>query len=168
MGPRADSYADVARPIAFPDCPLDGIFLEEVIEHLSFPDAERLVHEYGRCLRVGRVVRVSTPDISWFQARLSSDSSALGACADGKVARLLGRRGTPTLMAIAAINWIDLRNDHKFLYTWDVLSRLPIDNGYERIRRSSYRARESRLKRYDSHADRYGHPPEMSLYVEFV
>jgi SAM-dependent methyltransferase len=68
IDPRSDVYVDLTKPLPFPSGSLDGIFLEEVIEHIPASNAASLAMECFRCLKPGKPIRISTPDLLWFFA----------------------------------------------------------------------------------------------------
>ena len=141
VDPRADVYMDLQAKLPLPDSSIDDVFLDEVLEHLSEPEGERLLHNCVRVLKQGGRLRLSTPDLEYF-ARLCQQTS------DGP----------------ASINNIFYVPGHKRLYTPGEIQALLAATGFVRIRRSWYRDAGSELARFDSHAARFGHLPEISQY----
>jgi predicted SAM-dependent methyltransferase len=61
--PGVDKVLDVTQKMPFDN--VDFIFAEHFIEHLSFPDALKLMRECRRALRDDGVLRLSTPNLDW-------------------------------------------------------------------------------------------------------
>ena len=60
IDPRADSYVDLRQALPFADKSIDGIFCEEVIEHLSELDGAAMLCECLRIMKPGAVIRITT------------------------------------------------------------------------------------------------------------
>jgi predicted SAM-dependent methyltransferase len=58
-----DINYDLANGIPFPDNSVDFIFNEHFLEHLTPPQAEKLLRECIRVMRPGAVMRISVPDL---------------------------------------------------------------------------------------------------------
>jgi predicted SAM-dependent methyltransferase len=140
---RADAYVNIMRPLPFPNASLDGIFCEEVIEHIPLDAGRALLRECKRILKPGATLRLATPDLCWFANRL------------------LANPAQP-----AEINEIFYSHDHRHLFTPDELERECVTIGFKDPRRSHYRDDASVYGWLDSHAERFRHPPEMSQYLE--
>lgn len=165
VSPRADVYMDVSRPLPLPDRSVDVVLCEEVIEHIPFSDASALARELARVLKPGGCVRVTTPDLEFFHRVLNGSEPLTGMLpADGE--RFLGTEAPDALLRMGFVNSCFYLHGHRCLYTAAGLTELFRLAGFEHIRRSHYQDGESLLGRYDSHADRFDHPPELSLYVE--
>lgn len=133
---RADVYVDLARPLPFPDNSVDSIFCEEAIEHISKSAGEGMLRECFRILKTGGIIRVSTPDLDYFAARLNGDE----------------------------LNAIFYEHSHVYLYTRHELLEAFKRARFENVR--SYAYGEGTLGYLDSHAVRFQRPPEISQYVE--
>jgi predicted SAM-dependent methyltransferase len=142
--PRADAYVDITAPLPFPDSSIDGIFCEEAIEHVDKGSAFSLLAECFRTLKPGGVIRVTTPDLDYFIRRALEDKPG----------------------ADSEINDAFLSHGHRHLYTRNALGNAISEAGFTGIRFSSYRDRGSSLGYLDSHADRFMHSPDISMYVE--
>jgi SAM-dependent methyltransferase len=163
-------FVDCRKMLPLADNTVDSIMLEEVIEHLDYPEGLQLLRECNRILRDRGTLRISTPDLSWF-ARLATTASHTDAEDPNWVVflntegcRLLGGGAAPAgLIRIAALNSIFLLHGHRFVYTAESLEELLRCAGFH-YRRSSYQDGGSSLGRMDTHAERFRHPPEISLY----
>ena len=76
-GDKIDVVWDLRRGLPFPAGSCAVVFGEHVIEHISRPDAERLLRECHRVLQPGGVVRLSTPDAGKFLRAYVSDKQFL-------------------------------------------------------------------------------------------
>ena len=162
---RADVYVDITRPLPFHDDSLDGVFCEEVIEHVPFPAAARMLREVHRALRPDAALRISTPDLAHF-CRLAAGAEPMDGYQRAEARLVLGADAGEALMRAAALNAIVYRHEHRFVYTEAALREALLAAGFSQVRRSRYRDPEGALGAHDSHAERYGHAPEMSLYLE--
>ncbi|MCB1207432.1 MAG: methyltransferase domain-containing protein [Verrucomicrobiae bacterium] len=144
--PRADVWADVTRPLPFNDSSVDIVYLEEVIEHVSQQDAERMLSEIHRILKSGGSVRITTPSLDYF------------------VSIKLDRSG-----ADMKINNIFYLHGHRRIYSESSLKRLLEEAGFRMIRQSYYRDPNSPIGDYDSHHERFPeYPAESSQYWDAV
>lgn len=169
--PRADVFVDCCKVLPFANCSVDQVMLEEVIEHVDYPQGLHLLRECHRILRSDGLLRVSTPDFSWF-AKLQSMSSLEAEEQENRDfvlregCRFLRSQDAPNeLLRAATLNQIFLSHGHRFIYTSQSLEELFRMAGFQ-FRRSTYRDINSKLASLDSHADRFGHPPEISLYYD--
>jgi predicted SAM-dependent methyltransferase len=140
--PRADVYMDVTEPLPLEDEKIEAIVLEEVIEHIPADKGRQLVRECYRVLKPSGHLRITTPDLEY----LASD------VLDREQGHL--------------INWVFYNHGHEHIYTEDEVITLCKTAGFESVRASNYRDEETQLGSWDTHAYRFTHPPELSLYVE--
>lgn len=145
------------------------MFCEEAIEHLSFAQAGGMVDECRRVLKPGGILRISTPDLRYYAGLLTRETSCCDTFSAAQ-AELHYRCEFPPSSAatrqVAAINAVFLGHGHKFLYDFECLKEALIEHGFMTVKLSRYKDEASQLGRWDSHADRFRHPPEISLYVE--
>lgn len=168
VDPRADIFLDARRRFPFEDCSLDAIFCEEVIEHFTPAEAQHVLRECYRCLKPGGRIRLSTPDLCWFARRVVSFEEAwFPESSESPSYRSFISDGTPAIVrTTAAVNSIFYEHGHRFIHTYESVAWLLGLCGFKDIQRSEYQSPKSLLGMYDSHAARFRHPPEMSLYVE--
>lgn len=143
IDPRADVYVDITRPLPFDDNIFDRIFAEETIEHINFISAQFLLSECFRIMRKNGVIRITTPSLEYF-------------CSKSLEEDIYGND----------INWIFYNHGHRHIYTCSALNRHLKNAGFTNISFSTYKDPDSELGEFDSHADRFSHPPEYSHYVE--
>jgi len=165
--PRADVYLDACRRFPFPSESLDGIFAEEVIEHVSHGDALGVLSECWRVLKPGGALRLSTPDLGFLLGLVQS--GVYPECrffAD--VLRHYGETQSPepALAVVRVVNNLFYEHGHRFLYSAAALKAMLENAGFFECRLSSYRDPNSPLGLLDSHADRFAHPPELSIYMD--
>ena len=61
--PPADKYFDIVQPMPFEDNSVDFIYSEHFLEHISVKEAKEFLLECVRILKVGGILRLSTPDL---------------------------------------------------------------------------------------------------------
>lgn len=145
IDPRADAYVDITKPLPFPDAAFSSIFCEEVIEHIDRERGLAMLRECYRILQPGGVLRITTPDLGYFASRVSSDD-----------------------MKGEEINRIFYCHGHRHIYSRKALFNVMVSAGFEAIYFSSYKDIGSCLGKYDSHADRFEHLPDISQYCEAI
>lgn len=143
ISPRADSYVDLTRKLPFADNTFDFIYSEEVIEHFDQETSLHVLKEAYRTLAPGGVARFTTPRLEYFIDRFHSKDS----------------HGVD-------INGIFYGHHHRHIYSIPNLKEALSSAGFVDIRFTDYRDASSPLGKFDTHADRYGHPPDMSIYVD--
>ena len=62
---NADLVHDIRRGLPFESNSVDLIYNEHFIEHLSFQDGKRFLSECFRCLKIGGILRIATPDLDY-------------------------------------------------------------------------------------------------------
>lgn len=167
MDPRADVYVDITRALPFADGSVSAVFLEEVIEHVAPTKARALAAELGRVLAPNGVVRVTTPDMQ-FLTDIPAGRGEVAGMIEADARRFLGGDGSEALLRAGFVNSSFYFHGHRCLYTHAALVDLFTSAGPFAPRESHYRDAHGALGRFDSHAERFGHPPELSLYIEFT
>src|SRR6266404_958935 len=76
-GPEVQVVWNLADGLPFPDSSCSAVFSEHLIEHVTKEDAARLLRECYRVLKVGGVLRVSTPDAELFLRSYAGDQEFL-------------------------------------------------------------------------------------------
>jgi predicted SAM-dependent methyltransferase len=145
ISPRADAYVDIYKKLPFADDSIEAIFCEEVIEHVELNVGDQLLQECWRILKPGGFIRLSTPDLEWFAQRVVSNEHPI-ACEE--------------------INEIFYNHGHRYLYDRKSLKSSCQKVGFVNLYQSVYQDPKSQLGHFDSHAERFNHPPEMSQYLE--
>jgi SAM-dependent methyltransferase len=56
-------YMDATKRFPFPDASFDAIACEHLIEHVSYAEGQVMLRECRRILKLGGVLRLSTPDL---------------------------------------------------------------------------------------------------------
>lgn len=70
-----DYAADLRFPLKIADNAIDGIFCEHTLEHLTYNQADNLLQECHRILKMGAYIRVVLPDVSLFIKNYSENNS---------------------------------------------------------------------------------------------
>ncbi|HYD55059.1 MAG TPA: methyltransferase domain-containing protein [Gemmatimonadaceae bacterium] len=141
VDPRADAYLDLRGSLRLSDESVDAVFLEEALEHVDAAQGARLLRECARILRPGGQLRLSTPDLQYFAEQC-----------------LRAPEGA------ARINEVFYGHGHRRLYGPEEVRQALQAAEFVAITRSTYRDSRSPLGRFDSHAARFGHVPEISQY----
>ena len=128
IDPRSDCYVDCRKPLPFKDSSIDGIFSEEMIEHISKSDGLRMLSECWRVMKPGATIRLTTPDLDWFC------SSLLRRAID-----------------CDEINDIFYKHKHVYLYSRQEIEVSLRACGFVDIRQSSYKDFAAQLGYFDSH-----------------
>ncbi len=132
IDPRADIYVNITTPLPFDNETIDVVYLEEVIEHVSYEKAASLSRECFRILKAGGTLRLTTPDLDSFVSHF-----------DGSV------------KCEKAINSIFYNHGHKYIYCRSGIIDLLKLSGFNPIRRSSFGDERSEFGEFDTHAFRF-------------
>ncbi len=143
VDPRSDTYVDCRKALPFNESSVDGIFCEEMIEHISKSDGLRFLRDCWRVMKPGAAIRLTTPDLGWFCTSLLRGAIQ---CDD--------------------FNDICYKHEHRYLYTREELEASLQACGFVEIRRSSYKEPGAQLGYLDSHPVRFNHSPDISQYLE--
>lgn len=143
IDPRADAYVDITKKLPFPDCSINAIFCEEAIEHIDLKLGLQLLRECFRILKPGGIIRLTTPDLTYFANRV-----------------------TQSLNCCDQINEVFYGHGHCYLYTQEALQFYCQEIGFTNLKMSFYQDSGSKLGYLDSHADRFNHLPEITQYLE--
>lgn len=68
---------DATRPFPFGDASFDYAYSEHFIEHIPYPEGQRMLAECFRVLKPGGVLRTSTPDLAFLISLYNGRTSAL-------------------------------------------------------------------------------------------
>jgi predicted SAM-dependent methyltransferase len=71
--PGADLVADPRRGLPFLDNSADFVYCEHVIEHFTQKEGQAALAEFQRCLRIGGVLRIATPDLDYIIEKYGTD-----------------------------------------------------------------------------------------------
>lgn len=142
IDPRADVYMDMTGPLNMPDNSVDAVFCEEAIEHLTHEQGIAVVKECSRIIKPGGAIRISTPDLDYYAEKAKTQDAG------------------------SDLKEVFYGHGHVFIYSRADLREVAASVGFVNIRMSSYKDEKSVLGGLDSHADRFGHAPEISQYLE--
>lgn len=142
--PRADVFMDLMKTLPLPDASVDGVYSEEVIEHIDQPAGCKMLAECIRVLKPGGTLRLTTPSLNYFAKQVLFDP-----------------------IAIQKINDIFYCHGHRFIYSEEFLRQALSETGFSNVRQSSYRDANSKYGSFDSHPVRFPlGPAEWSQYWE--
>lgn len=141
--PRADAFIDLTERMPYNDNSFNFVFCEEVIEHFPENVSFNILSEVYRILRPGGVARFTTPRLEWFIDHFHAEDP-------------MGDD----------INGIFYGHGHGHIYSEKSLRAAMEKAGYCEVRFTDYKDQSSPLGKYDTHAERYGDDPMMSLYAD--
>lgn len=105
-------YLDATRMAVIPDGSFDAVFCEHMIEHVSLPDAIRILHEAYRILKPAGMIRIVTPSLTAF-CRLMSDEAYGREYIDW----FRGFSGNKGADAVDVVNAIFYLHGHRFIWS---------------------------------------------------
>ena len=108
-------FLDATKPFPLPDCSLDYVFSEHMIEHVPHPQGMHLLRESFRVLKPGAHIRIATPDLRVILGLHSPEPNPEGAeyvqWFTGRHLHEFGGKG-----AAAVINCFFYSWGHRFIY----------------------------------------------------
>jgi predicted SAM-dependent methyltransferase len=146
--PGVDKVLDVTKKMPFDD--VQYIFAEHFIEHLSYPDALKLLRECRRALRDDGVLRLSTPNLDWVWVTHykldASEQESVSACF------YLNR---------AFRGW-----GHQFLYNENTLKATLAEAGFSQFERVEYgESRHDDLRGLERHEKSLDYGPLSHILI---
>lgn len=137
-----DYGADLRRSLKIADNTTNGIFCEHTIEHLTYAEADRLLHECHRIMKPGAVIRVVLPDISLFIERYRDQDAAwfkqwerLMFTDSTDPDRAKRRLATP----MQAISFVTQEYGHVSCWDFETLSHYLQQSGFREIKKWRFR-----------------------------
>ncbi len=125
--PQADLRLDLRRPLPCAENSVRYVFSEHFIEHITRPEAVRLLRECWRVLAPGGVLRLSTPSLQWIIEKYQEKN--LTEWGD------LWRPATPCQMLNEGMrSW-----GHQFVYDMDELTAVLADAGFASLEWGDWR-----------------------------
>ena len=148
-------YLDVRKPFPLPDASFDLVYSEHMIEHLTYAEGQRCLHECFRVLRPGGTIRTATPSLERL-ARLYDG---------GEVEERYVRWAVDTLRpeVDAPLPGVVVNNffrswGHRFIYDPDTLRHALTEAGFVDVE-------QQRLGELEGHL---AEAPEVNEYETFV
>ena len=159
-------FLDITKPLPFANEQIDVIVAEHVIEHVPKQGANLFLRECHRCLKIGGVLRISTPDVGTLCRYMNQPSD--------KKAIDLVKRHSRLYRSGNEISYCDFFNDinhfwgHIYLYNEEELCLQIKAAGFTEMHRSCFGAsNHSQLQGIDRH--QAGHEMnDLNLVVEAV
>ena len=132
-----DYQYDILTPLPFNDGTIDNILLSHVLEHFSKKDGLRILKECFRVLSEQGVIRASVPDFNIFVQHAYQENREFfyeqvesnGITRD----RFEGDFISDKFMYVAT------GSGHKEFYSWESLSKLFIDSGFNSVVKRDYK-----------------------------
>jgi predicted SAM-dependent methyltransferase len=126
VGMNADVTWDIRRGLPFPDCSVEAIFMEHVVEHFTYEDTLRLLAECRRALEPGGVIRLGVPDFGRYMQSYAGD---------GEYIESLRPRRPTRLLAVAEVA---LRHGHRSVWDAETLEQALTDAGFVEVKRRRF------------------------------
>ncbi|HYE54420.1 MAG TPA: methyltransferase domain-containing protein [Chitinophagaceae bacterium] len=129
---------DITRkPYPLPSGSIEGIYTEHCLEHISFADFEKNMHEFYRLLAPGATVRIIMPDGELYLDIYERKKK-------GENVKMPYEEHYITPMA--RINGIFRNHGHKFIYDFETVKKLLEKAGFRDIRKETFgNGRDPRL-----------------------
>jgi len=126
---------DALQPFPFADASFDYVFSEHQIEHVTEPEARRLVAECYRVLRPGGRIRISTPDLAAIVRLYDGELSA----SEEEYIEWVLKRFHPGIeggnRTCYVVNQMLNGHGHRFIYDEETLAALLGSAGFGDVRR---------------------------------
>lgn len=120
-----DIFLDASKKMPFDDRTFNFIFCEHFLEHLSQSDGLRFLQECYRILKVGGVLRITTPDLEKL-IEIYYDENEFARRID--LIRLRSRKLSPCELFNEYFG-----HDHKFIYDEEFISSILSKVGFSRL-----------------------------------
>ena len=145
LGENYFVHHELSAGIPFPDDTADYIFSSHFFEHLFHEQAIHLVYDSYRVLKEGGIIRISIPDLEY----------AVGLYQAGRKEEMLKQY----FFVDDDENYF---SRHKYMYDFEMLSKILSDAGFREIARCNYRqGRVPDIQILDNR-------PDESLFVEAI
>lgn len=122
---------DITKGLPFENGSVGGIFIEHCLEHFSINESKKLLQEFRRILRKGRIIRVVVPDGELYVNLYVSSKS-------DKSIRFPYSKDCADKTPMFYLNDAFREHEHKFTYDEEALSRLLLMAGFTEIRRENF------------------------------
>ena len=122
---RNSVHLDATEQFPFADGTFRYVFSNHMIEHVSYPDAARMLAECSRVLEPGGTLRVATPDFAFMLAMYADPAEPLTASYIDWMVEWINRNdpsGAPSNAPMFVINNLFHDWGHRFIYDRRVLS----------------------------------------------
>ncbi len=147
---------DATRAFPFADALFDYAYSEHMIEHLTLPDARKMVAETYRVLKPGGKVRIATPDLQVFAALcLDGSTETQKAYVDWAAREYNPDSGLVSPSVV--VNQMFRGWGHQFLYDEETLTRVLAEAGFSGIARCEVgKSDDSELENLERHWRKIG------------
>ena len=161
-----DYAADLRYPLKIASASVDGVFSEHTLEHLAYPDADRLLGECHRIMKSGSRIRIVVPDVSLFISNCYEGNSAWFARWEalhfsGSLSEERQRRRLSS--PLEALSFVTQEYGHQSCWDFETLSNHLGKNGFVDVVRCGFmQGRDLKVLVDQDEEDR----KFVSLYVE--
>lgn len=143
---------DATRPFPIEDGTFDHVYVEHMIEHVTWRQGQRMLAECRRVLRPGGVLRVATPDlavlVALYEGRTGEDGEHYVRWVTRRYLDGIEHQHPVFVINNAMRNW-----GHTFLYDSEVLTLALEEAGLREVRRVDFGESEhAALRGVESHA----------------
>lgn len=155
--------SDIRKRLPFANATADYVYCSQVIEHLEYYEAKKLIKEIFRLLKTGGIARISVPDISKIVKLYQKEAStnALGAARNFNIIIYGHEKDLEPKSIIAKLSRLFIRG-HFWHYNYQSIRHLLRDSGFKKISKCDFqKGKCPNIKQLD----KIIHEPH-SLYVE--
>jgi len=151
---------DVRKKFPFKDDSIDYIYSSHLIEHLTKDQANKMLEECFRVLKIGGLIRIATPDLEILTRKYIDDlENKISHCPSEKFLDILGVfQNKESSLLIKIFD----HSQHKWIYDYNSIYILLDSIGFSKIEKKSYQ--EGQMPNIEFLDNR----PDQSLYVEAV
>ena len=137
----AEFYVDATQVLPFASGSVALVYCEHLIAHLTKRQARHFLRECWRCLGVGGVIRISTPDLRAYAQAYLNDGPAMQRLAEREMAMFptAERFGQRDLSPTDVFNrCVCYEGDRYYSYDGEELSRMLTEAGFAQVTRCPY------------------------------
>lgn len=122
-------YMDAGKPFPLPDNSFDYVFSEHLFEHLTYQQAQNMLHECYRVMKPGAVMRIATPNLRFLLDLYENPDKPLHKAYMENSVKNLGMPPTPAYV----ISRFHTSWGHQIIYDKETLTKALSDAGFKDI-----------------------------------
>ena len=130
---QSDCYLDLNKKLPFLDNSVDYIYSEHVIEHFSYGQAEKILSECYRVLKLNGVIRTAMPSLDFYLENISSQDPEIMDFIIWHQNNFPELKNMPANMN-SMLNFITASCGHKYVYNKKTFIDLLVDLNFKNAR----------------------------------